>query len=62
MAAKDASSYTLSIDCTRYGEDEDVNATVKIKIGSGSSSSKATLCWRAPGEDETLDRPNSRSF
>ena len=63
VAAKDASSYTLSIDCTLYGEDEDVNATVKIKIGSGSSSSKADIVLEvAPGEDETLDRAKFKEF
>ena len=56
VAAKDASSHTITLDCVLYGDDDDVKATVAVKIGKGSSSSsgKADLVMEVEPDDEIL--------
>ena len=39
VAAKDASSHTITLDCVLYGDDDDVKATVAVKIGKGALNS-----------------------
>lgn len=58
VAAEDASDRTITLSCTLYGDDDDVEASVTVKIGKGSgSSSKADLVLEVEPDDEvTFDR------
>ena len=54
VADEDAGSRTLTIDCTLYGEDNELDTTLEIKIGRGSSSSKADIVYEVD-PDDTVD-------
>ena len=54
VADTDAGSRTLTIDCTLYGEDNELDTTLEIKIGRGSSSSKADIVYEVD-PDDTVD-------
>ena len=56
VADEDAGSRTLVIDCTLYGEDDELDTTLEIKIGRGSSSSsgKADIVYEVD-PDDTVD-------
>ena len=65
VADEDASSRTLVIDCTLYGEDHEVDTTLEIKIGRGSSSSssKADIVYEVDPDDTVdFDRSDFKDY
>lgn len=63
VADKDAGSRTLTIDCTLYGEDNELDTTLEIKIGRGSSSSKADIVYEVDPDDTVdFDRDDFKEY
>lgn len=64
VAAEDASDHTITLSCTLYGDDDDVEASVTVKIGKGSgASSKADLVLEVDPDDVvTFDRTDFKDL